>query len=200
MTNNDMSVAEFITDLELASQMYGIEVVDEAQKQVKIHVAGIESTPYAGGIYEIFFDFPANYPDGPPTVTFKTPIWNSAVGPKSQNVLFHGSETWNIINAIAYVEGLILKTDVDEFSTYYRVARFWACQFAGAPKSPEEIQLKSVVDQLVDMGFPMRAAIVALSNSEWNVEHASEELLREESGAKAGTNGEEADPISPAEH
>ncbi|CAP33757.1 Protein CBR-UBC-22 [Caenorhabditis briggsae] len=200
MANADNSMAEFITDLELASQMYGIEVVNEDEKQVKIHVAGIESTPYAGGIYEVVFNFPVNYPEGIPHVTFKTPIWNSAVDPKSQNVHFLGSETWNLITAIAYVEDLILKTKVDEFSTYFRVARFWACQFAGAPKSPEDIQLKSVVDQLVDMGFPVHAAIIALSNSEWNAEHASEELLRGESGVEAGNDREEADPTSPDEH
>lgn len=42
-------------------------------------IEGPEDTPYAGLIFKLSFEFPANYPYAPPTVLFRTPIYHPNV-------------------------------------------------------------------------------------------------------------------------
>ncbi|CAO4386483.1 unnamed protein product [Caenorhabditis nigoni] len=178
MTDGDTSLALFLNDVECASSIFAFEIVDEEQKELKIHVAGVNSTPYAGGMYEIVFNFPVNYPEGIPTAKFQTAIWNSAVNPENQSVHFEDTPKWNVVNALTFVEDSIQKIDVCEFSTFYRIARFWAAEYAGAPKSPEDPHLRGNLDQLVSMGFTEPNVIMALSNTGWDAELALEELIK----------------------
>ncbi|CAK7269092.1 Ubiquitin-conjugating enzyme E2 11 [Sporothrix epigloea] len=42
-------------------------------------IDGPDDTPYAGLVFKLSFEFPANYPYAPPTVLFKTPIYHPNV-------------------------------------------------------------------------------------------------------------------------
>ena len=40
----------------------------------KILMVGPTDTPYEGGVFSLYAEFPNNYPDAPPTVRFLTPV------------------------------------------------------------------------------------------------------------------------------
>lgn len=39
-------------------------------------IVGQPDTLYEGGFFEALLDFPADFPNMPPVMTFKTPIWH----------------------------------------------------------------------------------------------------------------------------
>ena len=40
----------------------------------KILMVGPTDTPYEGGVFSLYAEFPNNYPEAPPTVRFVTPV------------------------------------------------------------------------------------------------------------------------------
>ncbi|PIC20044.1 hypothetical protein B9Z55_025374 [Caenorhabditis nigoni] len=119
MFDADTSLAKFLNDVECATSIYAFEIVDEEQKELKMMLATGDTTPYAGAVYEVVFRFPESYPFGVPHATFGSPIWNTWVHPVNKQVHFDDSQTWNVVDSLAYVEGLIQKPDMDEFSTFF---------------------------------------------------------------------------------
>ena len=66
----------------------------------RITVLGPPNTPYQRGIFNILMHFPDNYPNSPPEIRFKTPIYHLNVNPRSiQNNIIHlGNICINILN------------------------------------------------------------------------------------------------------
>ena len=65
----------------------------------RINVLGPRNTPYEIGIFNILIHFPDNYPNAPPEICFKTPIYHLNLNPKSmQNIIHLGNICINILN------------------------------------------------------------------------------------------------------
>mmetsp|Transcript_20147 Transcript_20147/g.24429 ORF Transcript_20147/g.24429 Transcript_20147/m.24429 type:complete len:152 (-) Transcript_20147:436-891(-) len=64
---------------------YGVRGIAEAEPvgdnlfkwEVTMH--GPKESPYEGGQFKLAVDFPPNYPLGPPTVSFNTPVYHPSV-------------------------------------------------------------------------------------------------------------------------
>lgn len=52
---------------------------DENMFRWELMIVGPPDTLYEGGFFAAQLDFPTDFPNSPPTMTFKTPIWHPNV-------------------------------------------------------------------------------------------------------------------------
>ncbi|CCD63326.1 UBiquitin Conjugating enzyme [Caenorhabditis elegans] len=167
----------FLDDMEIAQQLYIIEMVNEEDKKITFHIAGPADTPYETGVFEVDLTFPDNYPNALPQIKFQTLIWNCAVEPSTGQVHIENYSRLNVSEALSYIEDLFRSIEVDEEVMFYKTARFWTTEFAGGRPLPDDDWQKKKVDSLIEMGFSRLESILALGGSDWNLADAAEQLL-----------------------
>ena len=63
-----------------------VEILDNNIFEWKCSIRGPTDSPYAGGLFYLRIYFPEDYPNNPPEICFKTPIYHLNVNPrKCQN-------------------------------------------------------------------------------------------------------------------
>lgn len=81
-----------VHDMETANReldFMSCELVNDCDvSKWKAKINGPKDTPYEGGTFGIYIEFPHNYPLKPPTCKFTTPIFHS-------NIQLHDTMTYN---------------------------------------------------------------------------------------------------------
>ena len=74
-------------------------------------IVGPDDTPYAGGIFKLTLDFPADYPMKPPVVKFKTPVYHPSVNENGEICLDILKNEWTpnltVLNILSAVRSLL---------------------------------------------------------------------------------------------
>ena len=63
------------------NESFSVQLVDDDYSHWKTFIKGPVDGPYRGGIFNIDFNFPVNYPFSPPKVIFITKIYHYRLGP-----------------------------------------------------------------------------------------------------------------------
>ncbi|KAK3100309.1 hypothetical protein FSP39_017984 [Pinctada imbricata] len=156
-------------------------------------ISGPPDTPYAGGTYILDIRIPETYPFNPPKVKFNTKIWHpnisSATGAICLDIL---KDQWAAAMTLRTVllslqallaspepddpqDAVVAKQFKENPDIFFQTATHWTQAYAkGSTPVPE---YSDKVTQLMGMGFEEHKARVALSNNNWNVECATENLL-----------------------
>jgi ubiquitin-conjugating enzyme E2 D/E len=92
-------LAEFTTPPEgISASMRGSDM-----REWEAHIAGPSDTPYAGGIFELRINLPAEYPFSAPVVKFITPIMHANVSSSGNICLDTLNSKWTPALTIAKV-------------------------------------------------------------------------------------------------
>ena len=170
-----------------------VDLVDENFTELRGEI-GPPDTPYEGGRYQLEIKIPATYPFNPPKGRFITKIWHpyisSVTGAICLDIL---KDQWaaamTLRTVLLSLQALLAAAEPDDpqdavVANQYKqnpemfkqTARLRAHVYAGAPVSSPEYTKK--IENLCAMGFDRNAVIVALSSKSWDVETATELLLR----------------------
>ena len=158
-------------------------------------ISGPIETPYESGTFKLAIRIPEEYPFYPPKIHFKTRIWHPNIssinGEVCLDILKTGqwSGAMSLRTALLSLQALLSTPEPDDpleqtvASQYKRshdmfdkTARNWAQAYAGAT-SEVEADFVSKMNELLSMGVGESTAREALSENDWNMEKAADQIF-----------------------
>jgi len=172
-----------------------LECVENSMSHLVGQIVGPAGTPYEGGVYQLSFEIPSNYPFSPPKAKFITKIWHpnisSVTGAICLDIL---KDAWaaalTLRTVMLSLQALMsapepddpqdavvasqYKKNKDEFK---QTAQYWAHKYAGAKVSTNNLaSCADLVKKMMQMGFSEEGAVKSLSKSNWDLEAAINDL------------------------
>mmetsp|Transcript_100284 Transcript_100284/g.259056 ORF Transcript_100284/g.259056 Transcript_100284/m.259056 type:complete len:203 (-) Transcript_100284:307-915(-) len=152
---------------------------------------GPEGTPYAGGLFIIDIEIPADYPYNPPKMKFDTKIWHPNISSQTGAICLdvlgkEWSPALTIRTALLSIQALLSAPEPSdpqdaEVAEMYKsnrelfaqTARYWTETFASENKSSNDEK----VQHIVEMGFTKEQASSALGKHNFDETLALNSLL-----------------------
>ena len=156
--------------------------------------SGFPQSPYEGGLYEVEFVIPKEYPNKPPRAYFITKVWHPNISSKTGCICLDIlSSKWsfseNLLSVIMGIYSLLVSAEPDDpqdapvASQYIndrdlfdKTASFWNHIYAGGPTRDGFKEFESQIDKLVRKGHHRDESIHVLSMKNWNIEESLSHL------------------------
>lgn len=187
-------LAELLRSDEVAHNQIVIEASGDDMMHLDGVIKGPPDTPYSGAKFHLEIIIPTNYPFVPPKVKFRTKIWHpnisSATGVICLDVL---KDQWaaamSLRTVLLSIQALLASPEPDDPqdavvasqfksspAAFIRTAQHWASVYADGPVKDDACY--SLVNRLVSMGFEEHEARCALSMKNWDLNLATEHILK----------------------
>jgi len=184
---------EVIKSDEIQKCAIQVKLIDDDLTHLEGTIGGPSDTAYDGGTFKLDIRIPETYPFNPPKVRFVTKIWHpnvsSVTGAICLDIL---KDQWaaamTLRTVLLSLQALMAAPEPDDpqdavVATQYRksfamfadTAQYWTSVFAGGKSRKPE--LKTKMDNLLEMGVTEMQALTSLSTNNWDIDKCVESLF-----------------------
>ncbi|KAI2803010.1 hypothetical protein RDWZM_001200 [Blomia tropicalis] len=182
-----------------SKKSFHIEPKNNDMLDLKGHIIGPVDTPFEGGTFKLELKIPDTYPFNPPKVRFITRIWHpnisSVTGAICLDIL---KDQWAAAMTLRTVllsiqallsspepddpqDAVVARQFKDHPDTYRQTARYWSLFFATDYSDDKKVQFETYeahIKKIVEvMHVDKSTALTALSQCNWNIDKAMQNLL-----------------------
>lgn len=189
---------EVLKSEESNKNLIKLELVNDSFTELSGEITGPPDTPYNGGHFKLEVKIPETYPFTPPKVRFITKLWHpnvsSVTGAICLDIL---KDQWAAAMTLRTVllsiqallaspepndpqDAVVARQYLDDRRLFEQTARHWTAVYGGGPQREEDECVRKV-KQLIGMGFKEHESRVALSSNSWNLDRATEYILKNQS-------------------
>ncbi|XP_003741326.1 ubiquitin-conjugating enzyme E2 K [Galendromus occidentalis] len=178
-------------------QSIKLELQEDNVLSLTGYITGPEKTPYEGGRFHVQITIPETYPFNPPIVKFTTKLWHPNISSQTGVICLDIlKDQWAAAMTLRIVllslQALLSAAEPDDpqdavvanqyktkHSLFQQTARFWAQTFAGAP-GPLNPDFQKKIDKFLEVAprADRHTAIQQLSNFDWNIDKAIEDVYK----------------------
>ncbi|OQR79835.1 ubiquitin-conjugating enzyme E2 K-like [Tropilaelaps mercedesae] len=174
-----------------------LELKGDDLRELTGYIMGPPDTPYEGGQFDLHITIPETYPFNPPIVKFTTRLWHPNISSQTGVICLdilkdQWAAAMTLRTVLLSLQALLAAAEPDDpqdavVATQYKknpplfreTARFWSQMFASAP-GPVNPDFQKKIDKFLEVapGTDKQTAIQQLSNFDWNIDKAIEDIYK----------------------